>query len=69
LKKPGPVFDYDASAMDAQSIIALIRRRREAFFDSQISGTASDPLVATGADVSRAIADEYDSLLAEIENT
>jgi hypothetical protein len=53
--------------MDAIEIISIIQKRRDEFFDSQISGTAEDPLTHTSADVSRAIADEYDSLLEEIK--
>ena len=53
--------------MDAQQIIKIIKRRREDFFDSQKAGTADDPLVYTVADRSRAISDEYDELLEEIE--
>jgi hypothetical protein len=54
--------------MDASQIVELIRKRRNAFWDRQIVGTASDPLSYTDAGVARAIADEYDSLLAEIGN-
>jgi hypothetical protein len=53
--------------MDAIEIISIIQKRRDEFFDSQISGTAEDPLTHTSADISRAIADEYDSLLEEIK--
>jgi len=53
--------------VDASEIIAIIKKRRDDYFDSQIAGTASDPLVYTAAEVSRAIADEYDSLLLEIQ--
>jgi hypothetical protein len=53
--------------MIADEIITIIKRRREHFFDSQIAGTADDPAEYSAADVSRAIADEYDSLLAEIQ--
>ena len=53
--------------MDVNSIIRLIKEHRERFFDAQIAGVADDPLVATRAEVYRAIADEYDELLSEIE--
>jgi hypothetical protein len=52
--------------MDAPQIVEVIMKRRDAVWDSQIVGTASDPLVYSEAGVARAIADEYDSLLAEI---
>jgi len=52
--------------MDAQLIIAILKKRRDEFFDAQIAGTADDPLEFTAADVKRAIADEYDSLLQEV---
>jgi hypothetical protein len=52
--------------MDATQITGIIRRRRDAAFDSQILGYADDPLTYTAADLTRAIADEYDSLLIEI---
>ncbi len=55
--------------MTADEIIALIKNRREKFFDAQILGTADDPPVASQAGVYRAISDEYDDLLAEIEGT
>jgi hypothetical protein len=35
------------------------------FWDRQVLGTASDSLVYSEAELARAIADEYDSLLAE----
>jgi hypothetical protein len=54
--------------MDSNSIVAAIRRRRNYFFDAQGVGTEHDPLEFTAAEVSRAIADEYDSLLAEIQD-
>jgi len=53
--------------MDANEIVGAIRRRRDYFFDAQIAGTAEDPLEYSAASLARAIADEYDSLLAEIE--
>jgi hypothetical protein len=54
--------------MDASQIVEEIKKRRDAFWDRQIVGTASDPLVYSEAGVARAIADEYDSLLAEVGN-
>ena len=54
--------------MDAEEIIKTIRKRREGYFDSQIMGTAEDPKVYSAADLARAISDEYDSLLSEIES-
>jgi hypothetical protein len=53
--------------VDAAEIIKIINRRKDEFFDSQLIGTAADPLVFTEAGVARAKADEYESLLAEIE--
>ncbi len=53
--------------MDSNRIISAIRRRRDYFFDAQGVGTAKDPLEYTAAEMSRAIADEYDTLLAEID--
>lgn len=53
--------------MDANEILAAIRRRRDNFFDTQGAGTTEDPLEFSAAEVARAIADEYDSLLAEVE--
>jgi hypothetical protein len=52
--------------MDANRIVAIIKKRRDDYFDAQIAGTADDPLEYTSAGVKRAIADEYDSLLEEI---
>ena len=52
---------------DANNVIRLIREHREKFFEAQILSNEDDPLVATQAEVSRAIADEYDDLLSEIE--
>jgi hypothetical protein len=53
--------------MDAAQIVEAIKRRRDLFWDRQVLGTASDPLVYSEAELARAIADEYDSLLAEWE--
>lgn len=55
--------------MDSNIFIATIRRRRDHFLDAQGVGTAEDPLEFSAAEVSRAIADEYDSLLAEIQRS
>ena len=54
--------------MDANESIAAIRRRRDNLFDAQGVGTANDSLQYSAAEVVRAIADEYDSLLAEVES-
>ena len=53
--------------MDENEIIAIVRKRRDNFFDAQIAGTAEDPLEYSAASVNMAIADEYDSLLLEIQ--
>jgi hypothetical protein len=53
-------------SMEASQIVEVIKRRRDTFWDRQIVGTASDLLTYSDAGVARAIADEYDSLLAEI---
>ena len=55
--------------MDMNGIVAAIRRRRDYFFDAQICGTAEDPLEYSAASLARAIADEFDSLLAEVEDS
>lgn len=52
--------------MDAVEIIKIINRRKDEFSDLQLIGTAEDPPVFSEADVARAKADEYESLLAEI---
>ena len=52
--------------MDAVEIIKIIKRRKDEFSDLQLIGTAEDPPVFSEADVARAKADEYESLLAEI---
>ena len=52
--------------MTSSEIVTIIKKRRDDFFDAQIGGTSNDPLEYTSADVKRAIADEYDSLLLEI---
>lgn len=53
--------------MDYNRIIEIIERRRDAFRDSSSIGTASDPLVASAAQVAWEKAEEYDSLLAELK--
>jgi hypothetical protein len=54
-------------SMDTQTIIAIIKRRRDQFWDRQTVGSASDPDGGAAAQRARDFADEYDSLLAEIE--
>ena len=54
--------------IDADQIINLIKNRRDWFMDAQIAGTAADPKDYSQAELNRAIADEYDSLLAEISS-
>ena len=53
--------------MDLQQTIDAIKRRRAEFWDRQIVGTVSDPLVYSEAQCARIMADEYESLLKEIE--
>ena len=53
--------------MDFERIVAIIEKRRDAFRDSSSIGTASDPLVASAAQVAWEKAEEYDSLLAELK--
>jgi hypothetical protein len=55
-----------ANFMDAAQIVEAIKRRRDLFWDRQVLGTASDSLVYSEAELAKAIADEYDSLLAEV---
>jgi hypothetical protein len=52
--------------IDLKRIIEVIEKRRDGFRDSSSIGTASDPLVASAAQVAWEKADEYDSLLAEL---
>jgi hypothetical protein len=52
--------------MNIAEIINTIQRRRNDFSDMQAAGTGDDPPTHSTADVARAIADEYDSLLQEI---
>jgi hypothetical protein len=54
--------------MDAVEIIKIIKKRKEEFSDLQLIGTAEDHPVFSEADVARAKADEYESLLAEIDD-
>ena len=56
-------------SVNASRIIQLIRGRREKFFEAQMLSNEDDPVIATQADLARAIADEYDDLLSEIEGT
>jgi hypothetical protein len=50
--------------MSASEIVEAIKRRRDAFWDRQI--TSDDPPIYSEADLARAKADEYDNLLVEI---
>ena len=52
--------------MDASQIVEAIKQRRDLFWDRQVLGTASDPLLYSEAELARAIADEYDSLLVQL---
>jgi len=52
--------------MDAEQIIALIKKRRNEFWDRQVGSSASDPDNGEAAQRATEIADEYDDLLAEI---
>ena len=52
--------------MDALQIVEAIKQRRDLFWDRQVPGTASDPLLYSEAELARAIADEYDSLLIQL---
>ena len=52
--------------MDTSNIVDVIKKRRDMFWDRQILGAASDPPVYSAAELARAIADEYDSLLIEL---
>ena len=54
--------------MNAEQIISIIKRRRDEHRESQASGSAADPDGGVGAQQVWAIATEYDSLLAEIED-
>ena len=52
--------------MDALQIVEAIKKRRDLFWDRQVLGTASDPLLYSEPDLARSIADEYDSLLVQL---
>ena len=52
--------------MEAKQIIEIIKKRRDEFWDRQIGSSTSDPDNGAAAQRARDIADEYDSLLAEI---
>lgn len=55
--------------VDAAEIIKIINRRKDELSDLQLIGTADDPPVFSEADLARAKADEYESLLAEIKDS
>jgi hypothetical protein len=52
--------------MDALQIVEAIKQRRDLFWDRQVHGTASDPILYSEAELARAMADEYDSLLVQL---
>jgi hypothetical protein len=52
--------------MDALQIVEAIKQRRDLFWDRQILGKASDSAVYSEAELARALADEYDSLLIQL---
>jgi hypothetical protein len=52
--------------MDVAQIVEAIKQRRDQFWDRQTLGTSSDPPVYSEAELARAIADEYDSLLIQL---
>jgi len=52
--------------MDALQIVEAIKQRRDLVWDRQVLGTASDPPLYSEAELARAIADEYDSLLVQL---
>lgn len=52
--------------MDAKQIIEIIKKRRDDYWDRQIGSSHSDPDNLEAAQRARGIAEEYDSLLAEI---
>jgi len=54
------------NSMDAAQIVEAIKQRRDQFWDRQTLGTASGPLVYSEAELARAIADEYGSLLIQL---
>jgi hypothetical protein len=53
--------------MDTDQIIAMIKRRRDDFFGSTAGSSSEDPLEYSAADMNCAIANEYGSLLLEIQ--
>ena len=53
--------------MDFARIIEIIEKRRDALRDSASIGTASDPPVASAAQVAWEKAEEYELLLAELK--
>lgn len=57
------------SAMTKDQIIAVIKTRMGALRDSCTIGDSSDPLIFTAAQVSWEKAEEYESLLAEIDKS
>ena len=52
--------------MDVAQIVEAIKQRRDQFWDRQTLGTASDPPAYSEAELARAVADEYDSLLIQL---
>jgi 2-phospho-L-lactate guanylyltransferase (CobY/MobA/RfbA family) len=52
--------------MDALQIVEAIKQRRDLVWDRQVLGTASDLPLYSEAELARAIADEYDSLLVQL---
>jgi hypothetical protein len=52
--------------MDALQIVEAIKQRRDLFWDRQVLGTASESPLYSEAELARAIADEYDSLLVQL---
>jgi hypothetical protein len=52
--------------MESQEIIALIRRRRDAYWERQLAGS-DQPDVLAAAEFAKKVTDEYDSLLDEIK--
>jgi Asp/Glu/hydantoin racemase len=55
--------------MNFDQIVELIERRRDALRDAASIGCASDPLVASAAQVAWERAEELDQLLAELKNS
>jgi len=52
--------------MDSYDIIALIRKRRDAFWERQLVGS-DDPNILAEAEYAKRVTGEYDSLLDEIK--